>query len=223
MPELIFGALAVAAIVYGQSAAAKLRGRRAYHDYQAGLAETALVPRRRLILAAAALVVAETAVTCAACSAMATMLLLPGALVIAEAALAGALLLTAVLAAGIWLVIRRGTRARCACFGAASFRPLGAVHLTRNLSLLSLMAAGLIGALIGGPGPGRPGLAIAVVAVTGGAIAGLLMIHFEGIIFLFTPIDSTSMSVQRTVTPASSAVRPPSKAAQSASYDRTVG
>jgi hypothetical protein len=223
MPELVFGALAVAAIVYGQSAAAKLRGRRAYHDYQAGLGETALVPRRRLVLAAAALVVAETAVTCVACSATAAMLLLPGALVIAEAALAGALLLTAVLAAGIWLVIRRGTRARCACFGAASLRPLGAVHLARNLGLLSLMATGLIGALIGGLGPGRPGLAIAVVAVTGGAVVGLLMIHFEGIVFLFAPVDSASMPEQRTVTPASSIVRPQSKAAQPASYDRTVG
>jgi hypothetical protein len=204
MPELVFGALAVAAIVYGQSAAAKLRGRRAYHDYQAGLAETALLPRRHLILAAAALAAAETAVTCAACSAMVAMLLLPGAQVISEAALAGALILTAVLAAGIWRVIRRGTRARCACFGAASLRPLGAVHLTRNLGLLGLMAAGLIGALIGGLGPGRPGLAIAVVAVTGGAVAGLLIIHFEGIIFLFEPADSASMS-------------------QPASYDRTVG
>jgi hypothetical protein len=223
MPELVFGALGVVAIVYGQSAAAKLRGRRAYHEYQAGLAETALVPKGRLTLAAAALVVAESAVTCVACSAMATMPLLPGALVIAEAALAGALLLTTVLAAGIWLVIRRGTRARCACFGAASLRPLGAVHLTRNLGLLGLMATGLIGALIGGLGPGRPGLAIAVVAVTGGAVAGLLMIHFEGIVFLFAPIDSTSMPAPRTVTPASSAVRPQSKSAQSGSYDRAVG
>jgi hypothetical protein len=222
MPELVFGVLGVAAIVYGQSAASKLRGRRAYHDYQAGLAETALVPRRRLILTAAALVVAETAVTCAACSAMAATLLLPGAPVIAEAALAGALLLTAVLAAGIWLVIHHGTRARCACFGVSSLQPLGPVHLTRNLGLLGLMATGLISALIGGLGPGRPGLAIAAIAVSGGTVVGLLMIHFEGIIFLFAPIDSTSMLAQRTVTPVLSAVRPQSKAAQSASYDRAV-
>jgi hypothetical protein len=152
-----------------------------------------------------------------------TTALLPGTAVVAESALAGAALLTSVLAAGVAVVMRRGTRARCACFGSGSGRPLGGVHLIRNVGLLAVIAAGLVGGIGGGFEHRRPGLAGAAVAVAAGAVAGLVLTRFDDLIALFTPITPASTPAARTAPPAPAAARPQSPAARSASYDGTSG
>lgn len=43
--------------------------------------------------------------------------------------------------------IRDGSRPPCSCFGARSTRPLGAVHVLRNLGLLALAAIAVLAAL----------------------------------------------------------------------------
>jgi hypothetical protein len=226
MTDWVITVLTIAATVYGASAGAKLRSRRAFLSFRAGLGETALMPGRRLSLTAVALAAGEAAVAGLAIAAVGTATLLPGSAAISVAALAGATLLTSVLAAGVATVMRRGTRARCACFGSGSGRPLGGVHLIRNVSLLAVIVAGLtggLGGLGGGLGHGRPGLAGAAVAVVAGCVAGLLLARFDDLIALFTPIAPASTSAARTATPASGAVRSRPPAARAASYDRAPG
>jgi hypothetical protein len=187
MTDFVLAVLTIAAVVYGTSAAAKLRGRSAYRSFRAGLAGTALVPPRYLAANAAALVSGEIITAGLAVAALLVTTLMPDADAIADSALAAAVLLTCVLAAGVAVIVRRGTVARCACFGAAAGIQLGLPHLARNLALLGVLTAGLISSLLG---PGRPGLAGAVVALAAGAVAGLVLTRFDELIMLFMPPSS---------------------------------
>jgi hypothetical protein len=218
--NFVIAVLTIAATVYGASAGAKLRGRHAYRSFRAGLAETALVPARRLPVTSAALVGAEAVVAGLAIAALATTTLPTGAAVVADGALGGAAMLTSALGAGVAIVIRRGTRARCACFGSSSARPLGGAHLIRNAGLLVVLLAGLVSSELG---HGRPGLAMAAVAVAVGGVAGLLLTRFDDLIELFKPIAQASTTTAQAAAPAPSAVRPQPPAARLASHDGTPG
>jgi hypothetical protein len=196
--ELSVAVLSLAACVFAASAAAKLRSRRAYRSFRAGLRETALMPERLLPVAVAALPIAE-AVTAGGLVTAAVLVATAGARGIpaAEAALTVAALMTAMLAAGVGVVMRRGTRARCACFGTGSGRPLGGVHLIRNLALLAVLAIGIVGGPLGQARPAPAGTAVAGAA---GAVAALLFIGWEDLAELFAPIPpapSATLAVQR--------------------------
>lgn len=190
MTELVLVVLAAGCSVYLASSTAKLRGRGAYRSFAAGLAETGLIPRPLLRRAAAALVGCE-AVTAAglAAAALLTAAGAAGAVTVTVAALGLAVALTGVLAAGVAVIVSRGTSARCACFGSAAERTLGRAQLARNLVLLALLVVALVGA---GLGHGQPGAAAAVVAVLAGAVAGLLLIRSDDLIGLFAPVSSGS-------------------------------
>lgn len=188
MTELAVAVLAVAATVYGTSATAKLRSDKSYQAFKAGLAETMLIPRRRLSLAAGALVVAEAvvAILSGAGALSAAFRHAPGA--IAEAPLAGGALLTSLLAGGIWVVLRRGTIARCACFGPGVARELGRALLVRNLLLLTMVLAGLIGSSVW---QSQASVAEVAVAAAAGVVAGLLLVRFDDLVALFMPIPAS--------------------------------
>ncbi len=196
--ELGLAALTIAAIVFGTSATAKLRGRTAYRSYRDGLREAAVVPGR--LLPATAVVLAGCEALVAVASAVAAILTaasLPRAILVSWSALAGAIALTSVLAAGVGVVVGRGTQASCACFGSASVRPLGAAQLVRNLSTLAVLVAGLISY---GLGHGRQTPAEAAIGVAAGAVTALILIRLDDLIALFMPI---SPSPTRTVRSAS--------------------
>lgn len=191
MAELVIAALTTAAVIYGISAAAKLRSRRAFHDFRAGLAATTLVGRPLTGVAACALAGAETAVA-ALCATALTMAFMsrPGApagaffigTVLTIAALASAAALTAVLTAGIAVAVHRGVAAPCACFGSRSRNPLSGVHLTRNGCLLAILAAGAGGAVFE---RWPPGPAVAALAAVAGGVSALLVIHLDDLTALF--------------------------------------
>lgn len=190
MAELLIAVLTTVTCVYGRSAMTKLSGRRPYRSYRDGLGDTALVPARLLPAAAAALAGGETAV--AAGLMVATILTagaLPGAVTVTAAGLGGAALLAGILVTGVAVIMHRGTRARCACFGAASSRPLGGSHLSRNLSLLAVIVVGLTGNEIAHGRPAPPAVAVAAVA---GAVTGLLLIRLDDLITVFTPVSRGS-------------------------------
>ena len=111
----------------------------------------------------------------------------PGAAWPAESALAAAVALTVALAAGVAAVVRRGTRAHCACFGARSARPLGRLHLARNLCLLTVICAGLAGTPLAS---GHAGVTGAVLAMAAGAVAALLFIRWDDLAELYMPITA---------------------------------
>jgi hypothetical protein len=201
MTDFAIAVLAFAASVYGLSAGAKLRSRRAYRSFRQGLGEAALVRRQCLPVIAAVLVSAESVVTVLAIAAIVTTASLAGATAAAVAALGIAALLSIVLAAGVATVMHRGTRARCACFGFSSDRPMGGAHLIRNLILAAVLLAGLIGSV---PGHGRPGLAAVVVAVVAGVVAGLVLVRLDDLIELFAPLPLASTSAAQTARPTSS-------------------
>jgi hypothetical protein len=187
MPELVLAVLVTAAYVYCTSAVAKLRGRQPYRSFRAGLGSTALVPARLLPVTAGILVGCEATVAAGlAAAGVLAAVGLAGAATVTALALGGAALLTGVLAVGIAVVIRRGTAARCACFGMKSGRALGVPHLTRNIGLLALVAVGLAAdhATHGRPVPA--GIAVAAVA---GVVTGLLLTRFDELVMLFTPIS----------------------------------
>jgi hypothetical protein len=186
--EFSVAVLSLAACVFAASAAAKLHSRAAYRSFRAGLRETALMPQGPMPTVAAALPGAE-AVTAVGLGIAAVLVATEGAgaIAAAEAALAVACVLTVTLTAGVAVVMRRGTQARCACFGARSTRPLGGAHLLRNLVLLAVLAAGLASSPLG---HGHLGPADTIVAAAAGAVAALLFIRWEDLAELFAPIPS---------------------------------
>jgi len=113
-----------------------------------------------------------------------TVAAVPGAAWLAESALTVTAALTAVLALGVAAVVRRGTRARCACFGARSGRPIGRTHLARNVSLLAVVCAGLVAVPLASRLPSLPG---AVLAAATGAVTALLFARWDDIAALFAP------------------------------------
>jgi hypothetical protein len=185
MTEFVLAVLALGAGVFAASAAGKLRSRAAYRDFRAGLRGTRLVPAERLAVTAAVLVAAESASAAALVAASILTATSAGAgFPLAEAALGATAALTAVLAAGVATVIRRGNTVPCRCFGATSSRPLGPVHLARNACLLALLAAGL------GCAPmdhAHPAVAGWILAVLAGLVMALLFIRWDDLAALFTP------------------------------------
>jgi hypothetical protein len=191
MSELILAVLVLAACVYGTSSAVKLGSRRNYTAFRDGLAETLLVPQRLLRAVAAMLTGVEAAV--AAGTAVAAILIgtgLRGARPAALAVLVCATVLASGLAAGVAMVIRTGTHAKCACFGARPSQPgreLGWLHLVRNLALLILLLTGLAAssaAAVTRPAPGPT-----LVAAAAGAVLALLAIMLDDLVALFAPLE----------------------------------
>jgi hypothetical protein len=181
--DVAIGMLCLAGCVFAASARGKLSGRQAYIAYRAGLRQAALVPERFLPTVAAVLCAAEVAVAAGGLAAAAAATAwLPGSRLLSVGALAAATALTAVLVAGVALVVRRGSASPCACFGSGVGRPLGWMHLIRNLSLLVMIAGGLAGASIA---LARPALAGELLAVATGALASLLIIRWEELADLF--------------------------------------
>jgi hypothetical protein len=86
--------------------------------------------------------------------------------------------LLAAFTTGIAIVLRRGTRAGCRCFGATE-RPYGPHHLVRNGLLI---AAALGGALTAGQPTDLPA---ALIAIAAGVIAALVLVTFDELLDLF--------------------------------------
>lgn len=186
MGEFSIAVLSLAGCVFAASAAAKFHSRQAYPSFRDGLSETRLFPGRLLSAAAASLSGAEAVIAAGLLAAAAlTAAAAPSAAWITESALAAAAVLAATLVAGVAVVLRLGIHARCACFGAHASRPLGRVHLARNLSLLVVICAGSAGVPLA---HGRPAPAGAVLAAAAGAVAALVFIRWEDLAELFAPI-----------------------------------
>ena len=192
MDEFSIVVLSLVGCVFAASATAKLSSRPAYRSFRGGLAESGLIPVPMLPATAACLAGTEAVAAAGLLAAAAlTAAAAPGAAWVAEPALATAALLTTALTLGVAVIVRRGTRARCACFGAGSRRPLGPAHLARNLSLLAVICSGLALAPLA---HGRPAPVAAVLAAVAAAVAALLFILWDDVAELFTPIPSPQVS-----------------------------
>ncbi|MEU0563642.1 MauE/DoxX family redox-associated membrane protein [Dactylosporangium sp. NPDC006015] len=185
MSYLSLGLLAALGCVFAASAWSKLRSRAAQQAFAESLRPVPLVPAGHVTGVAMAATVAEAGLVAGlAAAAVAVTGGWPPArpLTMTVLALTGALL--AVFTTGVALAVRRGTGARCACFGAAE-RPLSARHLVRNGLLLAATGTAALGIAMTRTQP--LDLAGTAVALTTGAVCGLLVIRLDDLVDLFTP------------------------------------
>jgi hypothetical protein len=169
----VSGAVAVGccwlvAAVFAISAVGKLRTAVVRVAFRRSVADMAVLPARAAGPVAAAVPVVEAAAVVL--------------LVVPSTAVLGCLLALALLAVfttGIVIVLRRGTRAGCLCFGTTE-RPYGPHHLVRN-GLLA--AAALAGALTTGQPTDLPA---ALIAIAAGVLAALVLVTFDELLDLFT-------------------------------------
>ncbi|MEU5048205.1 MauE/DoxX family redox-associated membrane protein [Streptomyces sp. NPDC021096] len=169
------GLCGVLVVVFLAAAVSKCRSRSAFAGFRAAVA--ALMP-------AAAHVGPAIAVGVIAAEWSVAVLLAVPSTVTVGFALAAAVLgaFTAVTVTAV----RRRSGVGCRCFGARS-RPVGAVHVVRNVLLLAAAVAGLVTGLLPAGGPGAPA-GVAVAAGVGGG-AGFLLTVLDELVDVFTSPD----------------------------------
>jgi hypothetical protein len=159
------------AAVFAISAVGKLRTAAVRVAFRRSVADMAVLPARA---------VGPVAATVAVVEAVAVVLLVVPTTSVLGCLLA--LVLLAVFTTGIVVVLRRGTRAGCLCFGTTE-RPYGPRHLVRNILLA---AAALAGAITAGNPTDLP---IALTAIAAGGLAALVIVTFDELLELFaTPV-----------------------------------
>jgi hypothetical protein len=146
----------VVCVVFGVAAVTKLR---APATFRAALRDLRVGPAGLVPAAAIAVPVVELAIAVA----------VPWA---PRPALVAAAILLAGFFAGTALAIRRGSPARCACFGAAT-RPLGRMHLVRDVLLGAIALVAAAGG--GDQHVSRPAAGIVIAAAVGLVLAQLAM------------------------------------------------
>jgi methylamine utilization protein MauE len=173
--------VAVLWLVFAVSGLGKLRGA-ARLAFAASLRLLGLLPARLVHTVATAVVAGELTVLLGLSGAVAGGFdLVPAVPVVRLGGVAAAAALLCVFTGGITLALRRGTTARCACFGAES-RPLSGRHLVRN-SILLLVAAG---ALATPAGPVPP--AGALLGDAAGLLLALVLVRLDDLVELVVPI-----------------------------------
>jgi hypothetical protein len=185
---LTVGLVSVLCLVFAVSAISKLRSRTGWRAFVTSLRDLGLLPGR--LVAPVAVLVAGAEVVLAiglACTPLGALLDAPWWRPVGIAAVVATLLLLSVLTVGIRAALRRGSVARCACFGRAG-RPLSRWHLVRNGLLLLVAAGALAGLVLAGDGPVQPpGVLVAVLA---GAVIAPLLIRLDDLVELFTPVGA---------------------------------
>lgn len=164
MAYLEIGCGVLLAVVFGWSAAGKLRSPAAFGEFARSLAPLV----RRYTPAAVLLTAAEVA-------------LAPLVLVAPAWGFGLACVLLAVLAAGVLVVVRRRLAVRCRCFGAGGGQ-LGVRHAVRNLVLLAVGAAGLAATVAGPAGSTAVG---ALLAAGAAVVLATLVNHLDDVVELF--------------------------------------
>jgi uncharacterized membrane protein YphA (DoxX/SURF4 family) len=176
MDYVVLGCRCMVGLVFLASVVSKLRGRESYAGFVAAAARLGpgwLVSWVPAGVLAGGVIAAEVAVP--------VLLVLPGA------AWTGFLLagvLTVGFALAVVAALRRGDRAPCNCFGVSS-RPVGGVHLVRNVVLAA--AAGL-GLAVGAAASGPTEPAGVVAAVVAGAVVAAVVVTADDVAELFRPV-----------------------------------
>jgi hypothetical protein len=178
MGYVVLGCRCVVGLVFVASVVGKLRGRAGYAGFVVAadrLGPGWAVSRVPAGVLAGGVIAAEVAVP--------VLVVLPGTAWVGFV-LAG--LLASAFAAAVLAAIRRGDRAPCQCFG-SSARPVGGVHLIRNVVLAAAAGAGLV-AGAGAAGPLEP--AGVVAAVVAGVVVAAVVVTADDVADLFRPVVS---------------------------------
>ncbi|MFB7499270.1 MauE/DoxX family redox-associated membrane protein [Streptomyces sp. NPDC056161] len=157
--------------VFLLSVLSKVRGAAAFETFAASVRSMTAAPGERARLLAGIVVAAESVVC------VLLLVPVPGPRALGPVAAAG---LLCVFTAAIVSALRRGERAPCRCFGAAS-APTGWRHVARNTLLVCV-------SLVAGAGTtaaGRAQPAGTVTAVASGIVAALLVAALDDVVALF--------------------------------------
>lgn len=177
MVHLLVACAAAVWLVFAAAVAGKVFGRGAFRDFRRSLVDTGLVPSRAAAAAAGGIVAAEVSTA-----------LLVGIPRTTGSGLALAVVVMTVLTLGVLVVLRRGVRATCRCFGAAS-TPLTRIHLIRNAIILTIAGTGLLASTVtpGWVGGVSPAVLPAVAA---GLVVAVALIRIEDLAALMRPASS---------------------------------
>ncbi|MCX4774949.1 MULTISPECIES: MauE/DoxX family redox-associated membrane protein [unclassified Streptomyces] len=177
MDYLTVGLRGLVGVVFLVSFISKVRSRDAFRTFGAFLRDLRLLPTPLVRPVALGIAVAE----CAVCGLLAAPFPAPAA-----AGFTIAVALLTVFTAGIALLLRRGVRAPCQCFGESAV-PIGLRHVVRNVLLAVLAGVGLSTAFAAGP----PQVGGAVVATLAGLLLGGLTVSLDDLVELFQPVNSS--------------------------------
>jgi hypothetical protein len=164
----MLGCRVLIAVVFAVSAFSKLRSRPSYRAFALWLAGLPVLSARGRKGAAPAVAAAEVGIV--------LLLALPWTV---RAGLLAATAALAVFTAGTLVILRRGVREPCQCFGAATV-PMGARHVVRN-ALLCVVAA------VGASGPATAAMRGSGVALSlaMAAVAAMIVLFLDELTALF--------------------------------------
>ncbi len=163
----VFACRGLIGLVFAVAAVTKVRGPSAYREFASWLAALP-VPMARNRALPAAFIGAEAAIV----ALVAVPVTATAGLVLAAGCLA-------VMTVGTGVIVKRGARVSCQCFGPSS-SPLGARHVVRDGILLVIALAGILGTRGGTASPA--GIALSLVA----ALIGTTFVVFsDDLIALF--------------------------------------
>ncbi len=160
--------------VFAVAAVSKVSGRAAFDAFRISLRQMGVIPAGWADRAARVTPIVETAAV--------VLIALPWRGTVAAGFTVAAGLLT-VFAVAIGVVVHRGERVACRCFG-ASAAPLTRRHIARNVALIAMCAVGVVGVV---SPSGSVRLAGALVAGFAGLVAGTLVTVLDDIVALFAP------------------------------------
>jgi hypothetical protein len=155
------------AVVFAISAVGKLRTAAARAAFRRSVADMAVLPARAVGPVAAAVPIVEAAAV--------VLLVVPPTATLGSVLALG---LLALFTSGIVIVLRRGTRAGCLCFGTTE-RLYGPRHLVRN----GVLAAAALAIAVLSEHPAD--LLAALIAITAGAVAALVLVMSDELLDLF--------------------------------------
>jgi hypothetical protein len=186
----VIGVVVMFWMVFGASAASKVRSGESRRAFVESLRPLCLLPDRLVRPVAVAVTCVEIGIflglSWGASGLVAGVAGTP-AVVVASLVLAVGLLV--VLTGGIALALARGTTATCACFG-ASDQSLSRRHVIRNGVLLLAALTGAVATNFIPVGHVEP-LGVALAGVSG-TVAALVLVRLDDLIDLFAPVGGTS-------------------------------
>ncbi|WP_241773951.1 MULTISPECIES: MauE/DoxX family redox-associated membrane protein [Micromonospora] len=171
---IVIACQASIALVFGLAAASKVWRPGAFRQFRDSLPRSLPVTTRLAPALAIAVVLAEV---------MVTLCVMVPALAAGAFALAGILLLF--FTGSILLMMRRDSREPCYCFG-ASPQPAGRLEMLRNLVVLAVAAAGLVGASKMAT-PGSYASWESLLMISAGCVFAILIINAREIADLAKP------------------------------------
>lgn len=185
MAYLLVGLMTGTGVIFALSVLSKVSSPARWREFVASLHDLRLLRKHAVRTVALAVVVGEAAVALVALIGLGLAIVRRPVAPLAAVTFGLATAMLVVLTAGIVLALRRGSTARCACFGPG--QRLDRLHVARNALVLLAVVAGLVGAAVDVAvmDVAVPDPAGVLVSLGAGAVVGLCVTRTEDLVELF--------------------------------------